>query len=82
MLNEEDRREIKKTITEEMRKIFAQSDAVKKSIKQRHLEGNLIFFGLDADKPNGSTEVKCWFSIDTNTLYLWNGSVWVGEELT
>ena len=53
-----------------------------KSIPQRTLEGWIIFAGLAADRPNGSTTIKAWFSTDTNTLNLWNGSAWVQEIFT
>ncbi len=82
MMDENQKRDIRRLVQDEMRKLLDQPDAVKKSIKQRHLEANVIFFGLDANKPSGGSEVKCWFSTDTDTLYLWNGSAWVGETLT
>ena len=82
MLDEADKREIRRTIAEEMRRLFAQSDAVRKSIKQRHLEANLIFFGLSANRPSGTTEVKIWFSTDTNVLSIWNGSAWTTHTIT
>jgi len=33
--------------------------------------------GLDADKPSsGNTEGDCWWSTDTDKLYVWDGSAW------
>ena len=69
--------EIQRLIKEEVQKIFGQYQAVPKSIKQRHLEGNILFFGTAANRPDGSTEVKAWFSTDTGVLNLWDGDSWV-----
>jgi hypothetical protein len=53
-----------------------QSDIPPGVIKQRHIEANIIFFGLAANKPSGSTEVKAYYATDTNVLYLWDGAAW------
>lgn len=57
-------------------------DPIPGSLRQRHLEAWIIFSGVVADLPDGTTEVKAYFATDTNTLYLWNGTAWVGEVLT
>lgn len=51
-------------------------------IKQKDIEAKIIFFGLAADIPNGSTRVKAYFSTDTDALSLWNGTSWVSTTLT
>lgn len=57
-------------------------DPIPGSLKQRHIEAWLVFSGLAADLPDGTTEVRAYFATDTNTLYLWNGSAWVSEVLS
>ncbi len=59
-----------------------QSDYANNSIKQRHLEALLIFTGIAADLPDGTTEVQAYFATDTNTLYLFNGVAWKSVVLT
>lgn len=49
-----------------------QADAV----KQRHIDGIIIFDGLAADLPDGTTDVQAYFATDTNVLYIWNGTTW------
>lgn len=56
-----------------------QSDFLPKSVKQRNIDGLIIFTGLEDDLPDGSTQVKVFFATDTDTLYIWNGSSWVSE---
>lgn len=54
-----------------------QSDIPPGVIKQRHLEANLIFFGLAADLPTtGDNEVKAYYATDTDILYLWDDAAW------
>lgn len=47
------------------------------TIKQRHVEGDIIFEGLSADLPDGSNEVRSYFETDTGILKKWNGSAWI-----
>ena len=75
-MDDQTKREIQKTVREEIQRVFAQYQAVPKSIKQRHLEGVIIFTGLAANLPSGSTEVKAYFEIDTPALKIWDGSAW------
>ena len=81
-MNEESKKEVQRIVREEVQRIFAQHEAVSRGIKQRHLEGKIIFFGVAADRPDGTTEVEAYFSTDTNTLNLWNGTAWVQEIFT
>jgi hypothetical protein len=57
-------------------RIISQFDILPKTIKQRHIDGVIIFFGLAADLPSGGTEVKAYYATDTDVLYLWDDSAW------
>jgi hypothetical protein len=61
-----------------------QSDVPVGTIKQRHLEPNalLVFTGLSANRPNGTTWVKAYFATDTGVLSIWNGTAWKTTTLT
>jgi len=61
---------------------IGQQDILAGAVKQRHIDGWIIFSGLAADLPDGSTEVKAYYATDINTLYLWNGTVWKSEIFT
>lgn len=65
---------------------FNEADYLPGSIKQRHLEANtmIIFTGLDADIPDGTTHTKAYFAFDTNKLYIWNKTTetWKSTTLT
>ena len=77
-----EKEEVIKLIDEKLQETVLQEMLRSKSVKQRHVEANIIFFGTAANRPDGTTEVKAWFATDTNTLSLWNGSAWVEEVLT
>lgn len=52
------------------------------AVKQRHIEGFIVFRGLDAAKPtNGDTEIQFWYSTDNNKFYAWNGTAWKSTTL-
>lgn len=59
-------------------------DIMQGEIKQRNLEANthVIVFGLSADRPDGSSYTKAYFSLDLGVLSLWNGSEWLETTLT
>lgn len=61
-----------------------QQDIIPGSVKQRHIDGVIMFFGLAADRPTNSpeTQIKAYFATDTNVLSLWNGTAWVSETFT
>lgn len=61
---------------------LTQNGLLPKSIKQRHIEGDLIFRGLAADLPDGTTHVKCYFATDTGVLSIWSGTAWLTTTLT
>lgn len=55
-----------------------QQQILPQAVKQRHIQGSVIFSGTVANLPkDGTTEVQAYFATDTNTFYLWNGSAWV-----
>ena len=81
-MHEDLKEEIIKLIREELANFHIpvryQEDIAQDIIKQRHIgDGLIIFRGLLADRPDGSSDVKAWFSIDTNILSIWDGSEWV-----
>lgn len=64
---------------------ITQQDVVPKGIKQRHIDGMIIFSGLAADRPTNSprvTEVLAWWATDTGVLSIWNGTSWLSETFT
>jgi hypothetical protein len=65
-----------------MLKRMTQVDYVPGSIKQRHIEANIIFFGLEADLPDGSTGTKAYFCTDSFKLKLWTGALWKSATLS
>ena len=56
------------------RKIIHQTDILPGTIKNRHLQSNVhaVNIGNIADRPDGTTHIKIWFSKDENKLYIWN----------
>lgn len=59
-----------------------QQQILPSAVKQRHIEGFIIFRGLDAAKPtNGDTEVQFYFATDTFKLYAWTGAAWKSTTL-
>ncbi len=76
-LSDEDRREVQGLIRDAVSDYIDQQDIPAKLIKQRHTEANMIFFGLAANRPDGSTEVKSYFATNTAVLSVWDGSAWV-----
>lgn len=64
------------------RRIY-QTDVAPNEIKQRHIDGRIIFVGLDADLPDdGLTQIKAYWATDTGKLYIWDGSDWLSATLT
>jgi hypothetical protein len=64
---------IKKVIEAEDRQL-TQSDIPQRIIKRRHVEDNVIVFGLAANLPATGNDVKAYYATDTDVLYLWDGS--------
>ena len=69
---------VRDIVNEILRATIKQSDLLPQSVKQRHIEATIIFRGLDADRPDGTTQVLAYFATDTNALYIWDGTAWVG----
>lgn len=65
----------------ERRKIY-QQDLTPDCVKQEHVLDNIIKRGLAADRPDGSTETKAYFSTDTGDLSIWDGGAWLSTTLT
>lgn len=55
-------------------KRIGQWDVLPRSVKQRHIEAWIIYSGLEANIPNGKTEVMAYWAYDSKKLYLWNQS--------
>ena len=68
--------------TEPEERPWHQSDIPTDGIKQRHIEARIIFTGLAADRPDGTTEVLVYFATDTGVLSIWDGSAWVSTALS
>ena len=69
---------IDKRVEEKIRsRSINQNDIFPQTIKQYHIDGNIIHFGLAANRPDGKSDVKVYFATNTSTLSLWNGSAWV-----
>ena len=66
----------------EQRKPLHQSDAMPKVWKQRHIDGLIIFQGLEENLPDGSTEVKIFWCTDSFKLKIWTGSLWKSVTLS
>lgn len=65
-----------------LNRILHQSDFPNRIVKQRHLEAWIVFSGLAANRPDGSSEVKAYFATDTGVLSMWNGSAWLDVTLS
>jgi hypothetical protein len=54
------------------------------TIKQRHIEPHayLMFTGLSANRPDGTTHCKFYFATDTGVMSVWNGSAWLNTTLS
>jgi len=80
-----DRQGIEKLIEEKVKRIIGQYNVLPDSIKQRHVgEGvRYIRSGVASDRPtSGEKTGAVWFSTDSDTLNIWNGTAWVQEILT
>jgi len=82
-----DENQIKEIVKEAVEKAFKekirtlplhQSQLLPKVVKNRHIDGVIIETGTATNRPDGSSQVKAWFSTDTNLFSLWDGVEWVG----
>jgi hypothetical protein len=67
------------------KKRIYQDDIVPQAVKQRHIDGLIVFRGLIADRPsNGDTEIQIYWAEDENKLYIWNDTsdLWKSVTLT
>lgn len=87
-MNEEERKllyEIKRELEQLKRSRVYQQNIVPLAVKQRHIDGIIIFRGNVADRPsNGDTEIQAYYAEDEKKLYIWNSvnDAWEYEELT
>ena len=84
-MDEEQIKDIKALIKEELRGSLSQSDFMPDIIKQRHVgEGvRYIRAGATTLKPtSGEKAGALFFDTTTNKLYIWTGSAWKEEEFT
>lgn len=87
-MNEEQIRQIAREVAELVLKEKShpahQSDFLPNTIKQRHIDGMIIKRGLAANRPvdGGVVNIMAYFSTDTDTLNIWNGTAWVQEIFT
>lgn len=60
-------------------------DVVPNEIKQRHIDGKVIFRGNSIDLPSdGSTEIQAFYAFDQKKLYIWNttNDAWESASFT
>jgi len=79
--------EVRQIVRDELNKqesrIIHQSQLVAKMIKQRHIDGMIIFRGLAADLPTDDSKgIQAYFAYDTGVLYIWDGDEFLEETLT
>lgn len=56
----------------EQKRIYSR-DIMPNAIKQRSVDGLIIFRGITSEKPSdGSTEFQCFYDETTKRLYVWN----------
>lgn len=64
------------------RRIY-QQDIAPKAIKQPHIDGFIVFKGLEEDLPSdGSTQIQVYWATDTGKLYIWDGEAWLSTTLS
>ncbi len=63
-------------------RILHQSDFMPGIVKARHIEGMIIFRGLAADRPSGTTEIQAYFATDSGVLSIWDGGAWLSTTLS
>ncbi len=61
---------------------ITQQMIVPKAVKQRHIDGLIVFTGLAADRPADGKSVKVFFATDTGVLSIWNGTAWKSVTLS
>ena len=67
------------------RRRVAQWDILNKAVKQRHIEGMIIFRGPAASRPTNTpnvTEVLAYWATNTGVLSIWSGTQWLTTTLT
>ena len=80
-----DRQQIEKLIEEKVKRIIGQFSILPDLVKSRHIGEGVRYLraGTAANRPtSGEKTGAVWFSTDTDTLNIWNGTAWVQEVLT
>jgi hypothetical protein len=55
------------------REIVLSADIQPNAVKQRHIDGLIVFRGVVADRPaDGETEIQVYYAEDEKKLYIWN----------
>jgi hypothetical protein len=76
---------VEQMIKERISKVIGQFNIFPDQIKSRHIGEGIRFIrsGLAASRPtSGEKAGAVWFSTDSDTLNIWNGTAWVQEILT
>lgn len=60
----------------EERRRIGQNDILPLAVKQRHIDGAILFTGLQADLPSGNDGRIFYFALDTLRLYIYTGTAW------
>lgn len=66
------------------RRIY-QRDISPKAVKQRSIDGIIIFRGNIADRPaDGSSQIQAYYAEDEKKLYVWNtvNAAWEGNTFS
>ena len=80
-----EKQEIERLIEERVKKIVGQFNLLPDVVKSRHVGEGVRYLraGTAANRPtSGEKAGATWFSTDTDTLNIWNGTAWVQEVLT
>ncbi len=76
-INELVEKKVADILLRKTRPLIHQSDLIPRTIKNRHVDGVILETGVAADRPNGATHTKEWFSTDSGLLSVWDGDSWV-----
>lgn len=79
------KRDVERMIDDKVRRLVSQFDILPDQIKARHVAEGVRFIraGLAANRPTtAEKDGAVYFSTDTDTLNIWNGTGWVQEVLT
>jgi hypothetical protein len=83
-VTDKDLEELKRRIEQLETNRYQAREYAAKTVKQRVIDGMIIFEGVADSRPDGTTEVKAYFATDTNVLSIWNSEseAWKTTTLT